>query len=714
MMDSAQPQKTAVIRKIRRWQIILAIVLLAALLRLWAAWQLPLDADEPVYLKAGSDYASLIKSNDLTGILTYEGNREHPALVKLVYAVPYLIFEPKFSSMAELYFNRVVSAVFGTLAVLVLALIDPLAGAFLALDSMVIKYTSEVYLEAIPLFFSLFSVYAILRSRRAGSSSAWFWISALALGAAGAGKYLYVFAVIPILVILIRSREKFYRMVLFGVMVLMGFFAFNPSLWIDPVNRLWQSINFFARYTQGSDVMRANYPWYQVVNWITASVPWHASVFFFPTSDVLIFLFLFFGILRAVKERLWALIWMGVVFLVLLFYPTKWPQYTLTLIPAMSLIASTGVKVIVDRLKAFDATWHWSEVVLPRPGKLFWIGLGLFLATLLTGKIWYEVDLAKARAGWIQVQEGISPLPNNTVSDLALAADGRIVMATGRGVVFWKPDERSPWGGSAQVFNTENSGLVDDAVRCLVVDQKGQWWFGTQAGLSRLAADGSWRTYRAAELGLESENILALAVDRDGALWFGSKSGAAVLRGDQSRAEAIINPSFPSGAIFAIAIQPTASGQTVWFAAQNSVTRLTLPQSEWRTFDLSAYGIGWQGVSDLFVDREGDVWAATLGDGISKWDGKEWTTYRTSNSGIPGNNITRIYQSAEGKFWLGGAYSTEPGGYLVSFDQQQWQVYSTANSGFSGGEPSAIIMDSQQKLWIGTRVNGINIFSVPK
>lgn len=713
-MDSTQPPKPTFRHKLRRWQIILVIVLLAAVLRLWAAWQLPLDADEPVYLKAGSDYASLIKSNDLAGILNYEGNREHPVLVKLVYAVPYLIFEPKFGSMAELYFNRVVSVVFGTLAVLVLALIDPLAGAFLALDSMVIKYTSEVYLEAIPLCFSLFSIYCILRSRWEGSSPVWFWISAFALGVAGAGKYLYVFAGIPILVLLIRDREKFSRMALFAVVALAGFFAFNPILWLDPLNRLWQSVTYFARYTQGSDVIRANYPWYQVVNWISAPVPWHANVFFFPTSDVLIFLFLFLGILRAVKEQLWALVWMGVVFLVLLFYPTKWPQYTLTLIPAMSLMASLGVKVIVDRIKAFDATWHWSEVVLPRPGKLFWIGLGLFLATLLTGKIWYEVDLAKARAGWIQVQEGISPLPSNTINDLALAADGRIVMATGDGVVFWKPDLRSPWGGSAQVFTTANSGLVNDTVRCLVVDPQGQWWFGTQSGLSRLAPDGSWRAYRAPELDLESDEILALTVDEDGALWIGSKTGAAVLRSGQNQAEAIINPSFPTGSIFAIAVKPMDNGQAVWFATQNGVTRLELPQNEWRTFDLSAYGIGWQGVSDLFVDLKGDIWAATLGDGISKWDGKDWTTFRTSNSGIPGNNITRIFQPAGGTLWLGGAYSTEPGGYLASFDQQQWQVFSNANSGFSGGEPTAMIIDEQQKLWIGTKVNGLNIYSTQK
>ncbi len=695
-------------RPSRRWLFIALVVILAGLVRLWAAWQLPPDADEPVYLKAGQAYAGLIKGGDWQGVIDYEGNREHPALVKLVYAVPYLIYEPAFGSTAERTFNRVVSVVFGTLAVLVLALIDPLAGLFLAMDSMVIKYTSEVYLESIPLFASLLAVFALRRALRSAGKNGWFWLSAVAIGAAGAGKYLYLLAGIPLLVMFFWQRKpRWVDLLLYLGAAGLAFWAFNPSLWADPFNRLWQSLTFHASYTGGSDVLRANYPWYQVVNWITAPVPWHANVFFFPTTDVLIFFLLFFGLLREARQRPWALAWMAAAFLALLVWPTKWPQYTLVLIPAMSLVASTGVRVIVDRFKEFEATWHWGEAVLPRPGKLFYVSLVIFLVVLLTGKLWYEFDMAAARKGWTQVLAEFTPLTSNSVNDIAPSPDGQMVMATNQGVVFWKPDARSPWGDSEAYYQPDNSGLAHAVVRCLLRDRSGNWWFGTQAGLSVLTRDGAWKTYHAADLGLESDEILALAEDNDGRIWLGSKSGAAHLIPGQSwQALTPQNDGLPAGPVFAIAVQPTA----IWFATQNGVTAYFLSPQKWQTFDLSSYGLGWMGVSDLFVDRDGILWVATLGDGISKTDGETWITFRTSNSKIPGNAVTRILQNSSGEYWFGMAYSTEPGGFVARFDGTEWRSFSPQNSGYSGGEPVALAFDAENRLWIGTRVDGVTIY----
>mgnify|MGYP007068929724 CR=1 FL=1 len=61
--------------KIRWWKksySVAGIIIIALLLRLWAVWQLPLDADEPVYLKGGNDYAEMIKAGNWQGIINYE------------------------------------------------------------------------------------------------------------------------------------------------------------------------------------------------------------------------------------------------------------------------------------------------------------------------------------------------------------------------------------------------------------------------------------------------------------------------------------------------------------------------------------------------------------------------------------------------------------------------------------------------------------------
>ncbi|MGD8904051.1 MAG: hypothetical protein PVI67_10840, partial [Anaerolineae bacterium] len=71
----------------RRWGILIFIVLLAVLLRAWAVMRLPIDFDEPTYLEAAFGYADAIRSGDWNAVIDYAGNREHPALVKVLYGL---------------------------------------------------------------------------------------------------------------------------------------------------------------------------------------------------------------------------------------------------------------------------------------------------------------------------------------------------------------------------------------------------------------------------------------------------------------------------------------------------------------------------------------------------------------------------------------------------------------------------------------------------
>jgi ligand-binding sensor domain-containing protein len=57
-------------------------------------------------------------------------------------------------------------------------------------------------------------------------------------------------------------------------------------------------------------------------------------------------------------------------------------------------------------------------------------------------------------------------------------------------------------------------------------------WFGTQAGVSRLAIDGTWSTYTVAD-GLAADVINSIVVGLDGSLWFGT-GGAGVSRYKQA------------------------------------------------------------------------------------------------------------------------------------------------------------------------------------
>ena len=181
----------------RRWGILIFIVLLAVLLRAWAVMRLPIDFDEPTYLEAAFGYADAIRSGDWSAVIDYAGNREHPALVKVLYGLLILALGDNPSTLVAGLAGRAFSAILGTLAVLVLALFDPLAGGMLAAHTLAIKYTSQVYLEALPHLASVVGVLALTRAK--SGRDRWVWISALALGVTAASKFAYLPILFPIL-----------------------------------------------------------------------------------------------------------------------------------------------------------------------------------------------------------------------------------------------------------------------------------------------------------------------------------------------------------------------------------------------------------------------------------------------------------------------------------------------------------------------------------
>ncbi len=268
---------------------ILFVVILGFLVRLWAAVQLPGDFDEPVYLGGAFDYSRLIRAGDVNGIIDYSENPEHPPLTRLIYSAVILPLGPRAGYSDALLLSRMVSVIFGTLAVWLVAMVDPLAGGLLAIQTYAVKYTSQAYLEALPLFASLAALFALRRSTK--KRDIWFWLSAGALGLTAAGKYSYFPIVVVLLYVYFREKKYSWKDLLLylGVAGLV-FIAFDPAIWHDPFNRLWNSVFFHTQYAQSEHVETSQFSrWYQPLLWLSKSYPymWHPGVFFYnPLAGV--------------------------------------------------------------------------------------------------------------------------------------------------------------------------------------------------------------------------------------------------------------------------------------------------------------------------------------------------------------------------------------------------------------------------------------------
>ncbi len=86
-----------------------------------------------------------------------------------------------------------------------------------------------------------------------------------------------------------RRKVVWREIALWGGIAVVTFFVLNPYLWNEPFRRIVEVITFHRQYTQGMDVMRAGYPWWQPVIWVATALPWHPRVFFFLTLDEFIF-----------------------------------------------------------------------------------------------------------------------------------------------------------------------------------------------------------------------------------------------------------------------------------------------------------------------------------------------------------------------------------------------------------------------------------------
>ena len=74
---------------------------------------------------------------------------------------------------------------------------------------------------------------------------------------------------------------------------------------------------------------------------------------------------------------------------------------------------------------------------------------------------------------------------------------------------------------------------------------------------------------------------------------------------------------------------------------------------QWTAF-LQGDGLAHNVVSGGVQTRDGTFWFATMGGGISRYDGQKWRTF-TVDDGLPSNMIVGIYETADGTLWASAA-----------------------------------------------------------
>ncbi|MEI6555250.1 MAG: T9SS type A sorting domain-containing protein [Paludibacter sp.] len=237
-------------------------------------------------------------------------------------------------------------------------------------------------------------------------------------------------------------------------------------------------------------------------------------------------------------------------------------------------------------------------------------------------------------------------------------------------------------------YTSQNSGLCNDTVYSMAVDLNGVKWFCTDVGVSSFN-DTVWTTYRMTD-GLVSNEVKYVAFDSENNKWFGCRSGASKFDG---KIWTNYTNNGLSDGVIAVAID---SKGNKWFTVEYGGV-VEFDGTNWINIRYA------QIFTSVAIDSKDNIWFGSYG--ACKFSNNLWTDYTTTNSNLADNSVSALAFDKQGTKWIG----TFSG--VSKFNDTIWTNYNPSNSSLPAYSPvRSIAIDSQGTKWIGTE-NGLTVFN---
>ena len=316
---------------------------------------------------------------------------------------------------------------------------------------------------------------------------------------------------------------------------------------------------------------------------------------------------------------------------------------------------------------------------------------------------------------------------------------------------------------------TMEQQMSQNSVYTMIQDADGFLWLGTQDGLNRFDGYTFKQFHYAVDdtMSLADDHILALYETRDQYLWVGTKSGGLHRYEPESEAftrfsiAELLKDSLANQDVYRSILAIREIGKdslllgtdigTLFFDVQNSEGRLlrysAKPDTTVQAIEIDSNGYLWIGnyrgelyrsksrasnavedhsfrsipissrhqIESLFEDRFGDMWIATLGSGIFKYDISSERAagspiyHMSDDLGLVSDSVNTIFIDNSDRFWIG--YHSRGLG-LSRLDTPHKLFSSDPSNSFSITHNAvySLLVDRSGIIWVGTW-NGLNKLS---
>jgi len=246
---------------------------------------------------------------------------------------------------------------------------------------------------------------------------------------------------------------------------------------------------------------------------------------------------------------------------------------------------------------------------------------------------------------------------NGFVTDIEVIGNN-IWIGTG---IYMKAGGRRTHGGGLTLYNgktfksfdlSQFSGIDPRTmlINC-ITEYNGTIWIGAVGGL--LKYDGSKFTIYRQSDGLPSNNINDILVDNNG-VWICTNGGLANFNNGGFKIITTLDEKSDglTGLYGTTAISKSRDG--IYFIGGAGI-RMYDPNSlrTITTYEGMPVPNNWtSGITDLLLDKDGSLWAASLWNGIYKINGEIITkNYNKENSNLPGNGTINLAFAQDGSLW---------------------------------------------------------------